>query len=73
MAIDTADKRSSAIHVSLPWRGMYPAPDAAAEDQADRQHVALMYRGILAGGAVAPAVQRNPRLFTRNVGRLLNP
>ena len=52
MAIDTRDKRSSAIFVGQPWRNMLPAPDAAAEDQSDRQHVALMYRGILAGGDI---------------------
>jgi hypothetical protein len=48
MPVDTRDKRSSAIMVGLPFRGQLPAPDAGAEDQGDRQHVALMYRGILA-------------------------
>ena len=49
--MDTRDKRSSAIHVSLPWRGFFPVPDGALS-QADRQHVCLMYRGIAAGAAV---------------------
>lgn len=45
MAIDTADKRNSAIHVLSPWRGMLPLPDGTIGD-ADRQHVALLYSGI---------------------------
>lgn len=54
MAIDTRDKRSSSISVSLPWRGLLPVPDGAL-NQADRQHVGLHYSGVLAdppGGAV---------------------
>jgi hypothetical protein len=47
MAIDTANKRSSAINISIPWRGMLPLPDGAI-DQADRQHTAFMYAGITA-------------------------
>lgn len=54
MAVDTRDKRSSAINVGSPWRGLLPAPDAAPETQADRQHAALMYSGILAGGVIPP-------------------
>lgn len=50
MAVDTRDKRSSAIHLGLPWRGMLPLPDGALS-QADRQHVAWLYGGILAGEA----------------------
>lgn len=72
MAIDTRDKRSSAVNITLPWRGLYPAPDGAL-DQADRQHVALLYRGISAAAGGAPAATANQRLFTRNVGRLLKP
>jgi hypothetical protein len=48
MPIDTRHKRSSAIHVGLPWRGMLPVPDGAI-GQADRQHAATFYAGILAG------------------------
>lgn len=46
MAIDTRDKRSSAIGVGLPWR-VYPNPDSSL-DQGDRQQTAFLYRGILA-------------------------
>lgn len=45
--MDTRNKRSSSIHMMLPWRGQYPAPDGAI-GQADRQHIALMYAGISA-------------------------
>jgi hypothetical protein len=54
MALDTRDKRASAIHVGQPWRGMLPLADAAAEDQGDRQQLAGYYRGILATAVVAP-------------------
>jgi len=54
MAIDTRDKRASAVHVALPWRGLLPLPDAAAENQGDRQQTALFYRGILASAPVVP-------------------
>lgn len=45
--MDTRDKRSSAVLHSLPWRGMFPAPDGSL-NQADRQHTCNMYRGIAA-------------------------
>ena len=55
MAIDSRDKRSSAIDVGIPFRRKYPVADSAI-NAADRQHSADMYRGILAGGApVAPS------------------
>jgi hypothetical protein len=52
MAIDTAAKRSSAVHVGAAWRGQVPFPDGTI-DQGDRQAVALLYSGILAGEPVA--------------------
>ena len=51
MALDTRDKRSSAIGLTLPWRGMLPLPDATF-NQADRQHIVWLYRGILASSVV---------------------
>ena len=42
MALDTANKRSSAVNVASPWRGMLPLPDGAI-GKADRQHVGLHY------------------------------
>lgn len=53
MALDTREKRSSAISVGLPWRGRLHAPDGAV-NQADRQQAGLMYAGILAAGVVIP-------------------
>ena len=47
MAIDTRDKRSSAIHPSSPWRCQFPLADGAI-GQGDRQHTAWIYSGILA-------------------------
>lgn len=55
MALDTRDKRASAVHVSLPWRGVLPAPDGSVGG-ADRQQSAFLYRGVAAGGGgAAPA------------------
>lgn len=48
MAIDTRNKRSSAINPQCPWRGMWPEPDATV-GQPDRQHVLWSYAGIAAG------------------------
>lgn len=31
MALDTQDQRSSAIHIGLPWRGMFPIPDGGLD------------------------------------------
>ena len=56
MAIDTADKRAATIQVAQPWIFVYPTPDAGAEGQADRQHMAWTYPGILAGVQSQPAV-----------------
>lgn len=42
MAVDSATKRASAIHISQPWRSIYPVPDATI-DAADRAHAAYLY------------------------------
>lgn len=55
MAIDSRDKRSSAISPTMPWRGLFPVPDGAINSAGDRQHVDLMYRGIAANVYVPPA------------------
>ena len=72
--MDTRDKRSSAIHVTQPWRGMLPVPDGGL-NQGDRQHTAVMYRGIAAaapGGASLMAMERQTwrRVFGRVWGRV---
>ncbi|HEV8655645.1 MAG TPA: hypothetical protein VGR85_09060 [Candidatus Limnocylindria bacterium] len=74
MAIDTRNKRSSAVFVTMPWRAQLPAPDGAI-GQGDRQAVAFMYSGILAtaaGGATLIAQVRGIHrpLFARIFGRV---
>lgn len=70
MPVDTRNKRSSAIQTMIPWRGMLPVPDGTV-GQADRQHVAYIYAGISASGAVV--VTRDKFIgFIANVGRLMN-
>lgn len=47
MALDTRDKRDSAIHIGLPWRARFPVPDGSI-NAGDRLHFARLYRGIAA-------------------------
>lgn len=54
MALDTRNKRASAIGIDSPWLRVWPNPDGAF-DQADRQQIAGKYSGILAGTAVVIA------------------
>jgi hypothetical protein len=51
MAIDDEDKRRAAQ--STPWQPVLPTADGTI-DQADRQQVAGVYPGVLAGEAAAP-------------------
>ena len=50
MALDTANKRGSALSTARPWLIGAPFPDGLF-DQADRQQIAWAYAGILAGSA----------------------
>lgn len=47
MALDSRDKRASAIAVGLSWRTVYPVADGSI-NEGDRQQSAGWYRGILA-------------------------
>lgn len=47
MAVDTRNKRASAIGIGLALRLVLPAPDASV-DQPDRQQVSYSYAGISA-------------------------
>ncbi len=50
MAIDTRDKRASCLGLLAPNRiRCWSNPPDFVADQADRQHSAYSYRGILAG------------------------
>ena len=42
MAIDTRNKRSSAIMCGMPFRGQYPAPDGSISAE-DRSHIGYMF------------------------------
>lgn len=50
MPLDSRNKRASAVHVSLPWRGLLPLPDGTIT-AADRQQIAWHYSGIAATDA----------------------
>ncbi len=52
MAIDTAQKRASAMNPASPWRGPMVAAAEAGFTQGNRQAVDFMYSGILAGPEV---------------------
>ena len=45
MAVDSAAKRASAIHVSEPWRGVMVVPSGTIGDSV-RAAVAFMYSGF---------------------------
>jgi hypothetical protein len=53
--LDTTSKRRSSVQVLAPWLLAPPAPDGALA-QADRQHIAWSYSGILAGAVTVPDV-----------------
>lgn len=59
MALDSASKRSSAINVGSPWRGLLPIPDGAI-GEGDRAQAAYLYAGLVSAeptpGAPAPSV-----------------
>lgn len=58
MAIDTRDKRASAINISLPWRGLWPLPDGSL-NTGDRQQSNNMYRGITADSPLGPSPRKD--------------
>lgn len=60
MAIDTRNKRSSAINILMPWRAQLPAPDGTIS-QGDRQQVAFCYAGILAAAPLVVAALFQPQ------------
>lgn len=53
MAVDTAEKRMSALNFGLPLFWTLPEADGTV-GQDDRQHLLGLYAGILAGAVVAP-------------------
>ena len=43
MSLDTQNKRSSAVNVGQPWRGMLPQPDGSFTG-GDRSQLAFLFR-----------------------------
>lgn len=71
MAMDTRQKRMSAMHPASPWRGPMVDATESGFTQGNRQAAAFMYSGILAGGAAAPTLMAMERAqFRRVFGRL---
>jgi hypothetical protein len=65
MALDTRDKRLSAINIGCPWRGNLPTPDGSIS-AADRLIVAFLYSGIAA--AAPPEPPEPPGFITARTG-----
>lgn len=62
MAVNTRDKRSCAVNLASPWRGMLPQPGTLTVG--DRHQVAFMYRGLADdGGVVSAARQGNGQML----------
>ena len=57
MALDTRNKRASAVGLALAWRLVLPNPDGSLI-QADRQQAALCYAGIDADEAIIVEARR---------------
>jgi len=55
MAVDTRDKRYSAMSIGLPWRGAYPIPDGDIS-ATDRRFLSRHYSGIAAPPPPSPPV-----------------
>lgn len=58
MALDTRNKRASALACGLAFLTVLPLPDGLALDPGDRQQASALYRGIAAGDPV-PEVRLN--------------
>ena len=68
--LDTRSKRASSVNVLKPWTLALVLPDGAI-GQADRQHSAWAYAGILAsGGAALPTVGNGERVVASARGRI---
>lgn len=53
MAIDTREKRASALNPACPWRGIWPLPDGAVTTGGDWAQTDFMYVLAGSGGAVS--------------------
>jgi len=73
MALDTAQKRMSAMDPDLPWRGVGIDAAESGFSAGNRQAAADLYSGISSGGAPAAAAPPRARRFLANVGTFMNP
>lgn len=60
MAVNTADKRASAVNISLPWRTLFPQPGSLTVG--DRFQAAAMYRGFADDGQITPPSEDDERI-----------
>lgn len=60
MPLDTSTKRRSSVGICQPWMLAPPSPTdtAGTVDQADQQHGAWSYSGILAVVYISPALNK---------------
>lgn len=65
MAIDSKQKRMSAIHVGMPWRGAMVDPAESGFNQGNRQAAAYMYSGI--GGSAPSSGSTITNTFTMGI------
>ena len=72
MAIDSMQKRMSAMHHASPWRGPMVDATETGFSAGNRQAAAFMYSGI-ASGAAPPAPSTGPKFegLRRNVGMMM--
>lgn len=70
MPVDTRNERAASLGVGLHALRVWPHPDGSV-DQADRQHLAVSYPGILASGAVQSSTRASMVLLDLPVGRPL--
>lgn len=60
MALDSRDKRFSAVGIISSVIPSFPNPDGDIDTALDRQHTGYLYRGIAATTEVAVAVTEGP-------------
>jgi hypothetical protein len=61
VSIDTVGERGSAIHVGLPWRGMFPMPTGdLVINGNERAHIAGFFAGHMSPAITSTAVLHKP-------------
>lgn len=72
MALDTREKRAGAIMAGIPFLVITPLADGTI-DAADRQHIANVYPGILAGEPVVGEVRHGMMRMLLMIRMILTP